>query len=148
MFFVPAAHGYHVGQQHGERLVADEVARAPHGMAEAERNLLAREARRPRRRPVGDQGVVFLHLAALLQRVFEFVGDVEMIFDHRLVAARDEDEMLDARFARLVDDVLEHGPIDDRQHLLRDRLGGRQKTRAEPGDGKDSLANRLDHDES
>ena len=33
---------YHqiVGEQHGERLVADETARAPYGMAEAERHLL------------------------------------------------------------------------------------------------------------
>ena len=35
----------HVGQQQRERLVADDIARAPHGMAETERRLLAREAR-------------------------------------------------------------------------------------------------------
>ena len=40
----------HVGQQQRERLVADEVARAPDRMAEAERRLLAGEAGLARRR--------------------------------------------------------------------------------------------------
>ena len=40
----------HVRQQQRERLVADDVARAPDRMAEAERRLLAGEARRRRRR--------------------------------------------------------------------------------------------------
>ena len=98
-----ARQGDHVGQQHGEGLVADDVARAPDGMAEAERRLLAGEAGRAGGRQIGHQGLVFLVLAAALQRVFQLVGDVEMIFDHRLVAAGDEDEMLDAGLARLVD---------------------------------------------
>ena len=34
----------HVGEEHGEGLVADQLARAPHGVAEAERLLLAGEA--------------------------------------------------------------------------------------------------------
>src|ERR1044071_3828239 len=63
-----------------------------------------------------------------------------MVLDHRLVAAGDEDEMLDAGLARLVDHVLDQRPVDDGQHLLRHRLGGRQETRAETGDGKNSLA--------
>ena len=37
----------HVGQQQRERLVADQLARAPHRMAKPERLLLAREARLP-----------------------------------------------------------------------------------------------------
>ena len=36
----------HVGKEHRERLVADELARAPHRMAESERLLLAGEAHR------------------------------------------------------------------------------------------------------
>ena len=42
----------HVGQQQRERLVPDQFARAPHGVAEAERLLLAREARGARPRQV------------------------------------------------------------------------------------------------
>ena len=39
---------HHVGQQHGEGLVADDIARAPDRVAEAERRLLAGEAGRAR----------------------------------------------------------------------------------------------------
>jgi hypothetical protein len=63
-----------------------------------------------------------------------------MVLYDRLVAAGDEDAVLDARGPRLVDDVLYDRPIDDGQHLLRDRLGRRQKAGAEPGNGKNGLA--------
>ena len=45
----------HVGQQQRERLVADQLARAPHRMAEPERQLLAGEARGARPRQVARQ---------------------------------------------------------------------------------------------
>ena len=131
----------HVGQKQRERLVADEVARAPDGMAEAERHLLAGEARLARRRLQPLQPGELLVLAALGQRVVELELEVEMIFDHRLVAAGDEDEMLDAGFPRLVDDILDDGPVDDREHLLRNGLGGRKKPRAETGHRENCLAN-------
>ena len=56
-----------------------------------------------------------------------------------LLRPGDEDEVLDARRHRLVDDMLEDRPVDDRQHLLRHGLGGGQEARAEPGDGQDGL---------
>ena len=46
---------------------------------------------------------------------------------------------------RLVDHVLEHRPVDDGQHLLRDRLGGGQKAGAEAGDGKNGFADGFVH---
>ena len=58
----------------------------------------------------------------------------------RLVAAGDEDEMLDAGLARLVDDILDDRPVDDRQHFLGDRLGGRQEARAETGNRENCFA--------
>ena len=79
-------------------------------------------------------------LLALQQRHFQLELPVEMIFDDALVAAGDEDEMLDAGLARLVDDMLNQRPVDHRQHLLRHGLGGRQKPGAEAGDGKDGFA--------
>jgi hypothetical protein len=79
-------------------------------------------------------------LAALRQRVVQFELDVEMVFDNRLVAARHEDEVFDAGLPRLVDDVLDDRSVDDRQHFLRDRLGGWEKTRAETGDWKNCFA--------
>ena len=63
-----------------------------------------------------------------------------MILDDSLVAPGHEDEMLDPRFACLVDDVLDDGPIDDREHFFRYGLGRGKKAGAEPGYRKDCLA--------
>ena len=65
---------------------------------------------------------------------------VEMVLDDALVAAGDEDEMLDPGGARLVHHVLDDRPVDDRQHLLGHGLGRRQEARAETGNGKNGLA--------
>ena len=133
----------HVGQQQREGLVADDLARAPDRVAEAERRLLAGEARLAGARELPRQLLQLLRLAALGKRRVELVGDVEMVLDHALVAAGDEDEMLDAGLARLVDHVLHDRPVDDGQHLLRHRLGGGQETGAETGDGEDGFADAL-----
>ena len=84
-------------------------------------------------------------LLALAQRALELELAVEMVLDHALVAAGDEDEMLDAGLARLVDDVLDQRPVDHRQHLLRHGLGGGQEAGAEPGDRENGFADRF-HD--
>ncbi len=128
------------GSKQREGLVADQVARAPHRMTEAKRHLLTREAGLPGRRLQALQAGELVVLAALRQRVVELEMDVEMIFDDRLVAASDEDEMLDAGLARLVDHILDHRLVDDRQHLLGDGLGRGQETRAQTGDRKHRLA--------
>ena len=65
---------------------------------------------------------------------------VEMVLDDALVAAGDEDEMLDAGLARLVDHMLDQRPVDDRQHLLRHGLGGGQEAGAEAGDRENGFA--------
>ena len=83
--------------------------------------------------------------STLRERRLELVGDIEMVCDHALVAAGDEDEMLDPRLACLVDHILQRRPVDDGQHLLRHRLGGGEESRAEAGHGKDSLAERIYH---
>ncbi len=84
-------------------------------------------------------------LAALPERVVEFVSDVEMVGDDALVASGDEDELFDARLLRFVDDVLQDGPVDDREHLLRDRFGRGQEASAEAGDRQDRLADGFEH---
>ena len=133
----------HVGQQQRERLVADQFARAPDGMAKAHRHLLAGEAGLPRRRLQPLQAGKLLVLAALCQRVIELELDIEMVLDDRLVAAGHEDEMLDARLARLIHHILDDRPVDDGQHLLGNSLGGREEPRAETGDRENCLANSL-----
>ena len=64
-----------------------------------------------------------------------------MILDNSFVPPGDEYEMLDPRLARLVDDVLDQRPVDDRQHLLRHGLCCRQEPGTKPGHGKDCFAN-------
>ena len=135
----------HVGQQQCERLVPDQLARAPDRMAQAQRQLLAGEARGARSGQVAGQGLEIGGALALRERALELELAVEMVLDHRLVAAGDKDEMLDPGLARLVDDVLDQRPVDHRQHLLRHRLGGGQESGAQPGDRENGFADRL-HD--
>src|SRR5262249_55343686 len=87
----------HVGKQQGEWLVADDLARAPNCVAKPVRGLLPRKARLSGTRQVSHQRSELLALAAFRQRLLQFVLAVKMVFDGRLVAARDKDEMLDAR---------------------------------------------------
>ena len=127
----------HVGKQQRERLVADDVACAPDGVPEAERRLLAREAGVARAgKSFRQRRQLLLLVAALRERPVELELDVEVVLDHRLVAAGDENEVLDARGPRLVDHMLDDRPVDDRQHLFRHGLGCGKKARAQSGDGK------------
>src|SRR5882724_2008666 len=129
-----------VRQYHREWLVADDVAGAPYRMAEAERRLLPREAHRTRLRLVARQDLHFGLLAARAKRGVELVHPVEMVLDHALVAAGDEDEMFDAGLFGLVDHVLDQWLVDDGQHFLWHRLGGGQDAGAEAGDRKNGFA--------
>ena len=137
--------GDHVGQEHGEWFVADDLARAPDGVAEAERDLLPGEAGRARHGTLARQQRGGGRLAAALQRVLQLVSDIEVILDHPFAAPGDEDEVLDPRLARLVDDVLQHRRVHDGEHFLGDRLRRRQEARPEPGYREDGLANFLRH---
>ena len=53
--------------------------------------------------------------------------------------------MLDSGLARFLDDMLKDRAIDDGQHLLGNRFGGREKSCSQAGDGKNSLANASGH---
>ena len=133
----------HVRQQQRERLAADQLARAPDRVPETKRLLLAGEARRPGLRQVLPEEIERFVLLPLQQGHLQLELPVEMVFDDRLVAAGDEDEMLDAGLARFVDDMLDQRPVDDRQHLFRHGLGGRQEPGAEPGNGEYGFADEF-----
>ena len=85
----------HVGQQQRERLVPDQLARAPDRMAQAQGRLLAGKARGARSGQVARQDLEIGGALALRERALELELAVEMVLDHRLVAAGDKDEMLD-----------------------------------------------------
>ena len=131
----------HIGQQQGKRLVADNLARAPDSVAETKGGLLAGKTGLACPRQVDFQQFQFFDLVAVTQGAVQLVLDIEMILDRALVAACHEDEMLDSGGARLIDDMLDHRTIDDRQHLFGDGLGGGQKTGAQSGHRKNRLAN-------
>jgi hypothetical protein len=103
-----------VGEDHGERLVAHEVARAEHGVAQAQRlglpHIRAAHAR-------GQEPAHFLQqlrLAVRLQLGLELVGLVEMVLDGALAAAGHEDEVGDAGVHRFFHRVLDERLVDDR----------------------------------
>jgi hypothetical protein len=130
----------HVRQKQGERLVSDQFARAPYRMAKPERHLLAGEAGLARSRLQLLQALQNLGFSALFQRVVELELNIEMILDHRLVASGDKDKMLDARFARFIDNILNDRPVHHRQHFLRNGLRSRKEARTQSRDREDCLS--------
>ena len=68
-----------------------------------------------------------------------------MVLDGALAAAIDDHHLLRSGAERLFHDELDGRGIDDGQHLLGHRLGGRQEARAQAGGGDDDLAQRLVH---
>ena len=134
-----------VGEQHGKGLVADERARAPDRMAEAERGLLPGIGDLPGLGEPRFELREHVLLAAFAQGRLELEGAVEMIVDGTLASARDKEELLDPRCLGLLDRVMNERLVDDRQHLLRHRLGRRQKAGSQPGDREDGFANWLVH---
>ena len=115
-------------------------------MAEPQRLLLAREDRVAllERRGLGLSEFGGL-VPALLQRVFQLVGMVEVILDHALVAAGDEYELLDPRGQAFLYRILDQRPVDDREHFFRHRLGGGQETGAEAGHRQNGFTDALRH---
>ena len=133
-----------VGQEDREGLVAHQFARGEHGVAQAQRLFLAH---------IGDVDQVGnladdlqqVGLAALLQHFFQFVADVEVVFDGLFAASGDDDDLIAAGRDRLFDAVLDDGLVHQRQHLFGLRLGGGQKPGAQTGSGKNGFANFFCH---
>ena len=97
-------------------------------MTEAERHALADEdAGRRGRDDVADEREQVV-LAGLGELTLELGVGVEVILDRALRRAGDEHEPLGARGERLFHRVLNQRLVDDRQHLLRRCLGGRQES--------------------
>ena len=76
-----------------------------------------------------------------LEQVLQLEADVEVVLDGGLAAAGDDDDVLNAGVDRLLHAVLDDGLVHQGQHLLGLRLGGGQKSGAQPGGGEDGFAN-------
>jgi hypothetical protein len=131
--------GHDVVAEHDhERLVPHVALRGGDRVPEPERFLLA---------DVVDGGHVgdladLLQLVELplgLQEVLELHGPVEVVLDRTLPAASDDQDLGDPGPDGLLDHVLDRRLVDDRQHLLGLRLGGRQEAGAHAGRGDDGL---------
>jgi hypothetical protein len=81
-------------------------------------------------------------LAGLPRRtevVLELEVAVEVVLEAALVAAGDDEDVVDAGRHGLLHHVLDGGLVDDRQHLLGLGLGGGQEAGAEAGRRDDGL---------
>ena len=84
-------------------------------------------------------------MLALLEHFFEFVADVEVVFDGLLAAAGDDEDLVAAGGHGLFDAVLNDRLVDDREHFLGLGFGGGQKASAQAGGGENGFANFHGH---
>jgi hypothetical protein len=127
------------GEDHRERLVADQLLGHQDGVAQAELLLLAN---------VGDLGQVrdgpdlaqHLDVAARLEQLLQLDAEVEVIFDRPLLAAGDDDDLLDAGRDRLFDAYWMTGLSTSGSISLGWALVAGRKRVPQPAAGKDRLA--------
>ena len=133
-----------VAEKDAEGFLTHQRAGAQNGVAEAQRLLLADIGDR---RELGDGLDLreLLGLAAVVQVVLQLEGGVEMVLDRTLAATGDDDDLLQPRGHRLLDDVLDGRLVDERKHLFGLRFRRGQKPRAETGGRKDTFANTHGH---
>ena len=112
-------------------------------MAESERNRLTNvDAAHARRNNAADD-FEELFLALHLKLALKFRIAVEMIFNGTLVAAGDKDHFRHAGGGSFFKRILNEGLVDDREHFLRHRLGGRKEAGAETINGEDYFTDGL-----
>jgi len=128
-----------IRQDDGERLLAHEMTGAPDGVTETLRFLLANKTHIAWLGQNSVQPPELVGLSLCEQRVLELKGAVEIVLDRSLAAPCDEDELLDTRSARFIHSILNERAIDDRQQLLRHRLGDGKESCPEASDREDGL---------
>ena len=109
-------------------------------MAEPERFLLTDVMDLRHIRDLSDP-LELVELRLVLEEVLQLEVAVEVILDGALAAARDDQDVLDARPSCLLDHELDRGDVDHREHDLRLRLRGGQEPGPEPGGRDHRLAN-------
>ena len=79
-------------------------------------------------------------MTAPLQEVLQLEAVVEVVFDGALLAAGDDDDLLDPGGHGFLHRVLDDRLVDQRQHLLGLRLGRREDAGAPAGGGEDGFS--------
>ena len=87
-------------------------------------------------------------LAPLFEHPFQLEGRVEMVLDRVLAPSGHDDDALQPGGAGLLDDVLDERAVDQGQHLLGLRLGGRQEAGSQSRGGKNGNADGRHRGES
>ena len=134
-----------VGKQDRERLVADCGPRAQHRVTEPEGRRLANVHARHMTRQYSAHPRQKLGLALRFERRLQLRRTVEVVLDSLLRVTGDEHEMVDSGRHRLLHRVLDERLVDDREHLLGERLGRRQEPGAQPRHGEDGLSDSIRH---
>jgi hypothetical protein len=128
-----------VGEEHGERLVADQLLGHQHRVPEPQLLLLVDEGDGADLRDAPYRAQ-HLDVAAILQPALQRRVRVEMLLDRAAPAGDDDDDLLDPRGDRLFHRVLDDGPVDQGDHLLGDGLGRGQEASSEAGRRQDGLS--------
>ena len=126
-----------IRKYHGKRLIADRALRHQHCVSEALRFLLADGDEVDHLADTFHFGKK-IHLAALAEVTFQADGAVEVVEDRVLPLGSDDDQLVHSGVASFFDPILKNGLIDERQHLLRNDLGGREESGPETRAGKDT----------
>ena len=103
-----------IGQQDRERLVADELAGAPHGMAQSQRLLLTGIEKFAGADFGCPDRIEHVELATGFQYFIEIAIDIEVVFDGGFTLAGDEDDILNSGRACFLDGVLEISGLSTR----------------------------------
>ncbi len=122
-----------IWQHDNERIITDDRLSTQNGVAQAQRLRLTHVHDGYARRADGFHFSQKLALNALFKQRFEFVRRVEVVFNRVFRRVSDEHDLFDTGGHDFVNNVLNHWLIDDRQHLFRNRFGGRQHMHAEAG---------------
>lgn len=128
-----------VAEEHREGLVADVRGGAQHRVAETARGALAHVVHGGEVTGLLDLGEALV-VALPDQSFLQLVVPVEVVLEGTLVATGDHQNVRKTGRDGLLDDVLDRRFVDDRQHLLRRRLGRRKEAGAEARGRDDSLA--------
>jgi hypothetical protein len=131
-----------VGQEDGERLVADDLFCLKDGVAEPERFGLA---------GVGNAGEFGDSARDFEEGGFIFCGEggfkfgtaIEVVFHGGFAAAGDDDDLVAAGGYCLFDTVLDERLVDEAEHLLGHGLGGGKEAGAHACGRKDGLTDFL-----
>ncbi len=134
-----------IREQDSERVIAYESARTPDRVPKTKRHLLTHRHDGPGlHRHLAQHGQLGF-LVAFLEGLLQLVGDIEMLDERGLAAARYHAELLDPGRARFLDRILDQRLVHDGKHFLGRRLGSGQKPGAKAGDGQHGLLQGLDH---